>query len=588
LARSYGVWPAPSAADSPLAPTPPLTAVRPTAAANPVGTQTFLLGLGAALLIIAATVFAAVNWRRLGAIGQVAVLGGATIGLAAAAVRLRKRLAATAEALAIVAFGFALVDVGGAPKFGLVPKDWLHPNRPYLPFVGAILAAATVLAARRWRLRAWDWLGWFGVTAVAGLVVRLVGDALGGTPSSWAAAFGIMALTGVVLMCLPRGTSGHIDDQAAEFSGAASLFISGAAVGQLLLQHKALPGAMASTTATSFGLALAATLVPRRRRALGSAAGVLAAVTTALALNLPNDPQPVALGAATALVGGAALWAIGRRGNLVAGLVTAAAVWGTWAAERGSAWSADDRLSQGRPPLLITVGSIARLQLAWLVGLAAATLFAAALMPKGWAHPAADGDAARAPWLGTAWLNNERGLLDPRSLAWPAALLAEEAWLLASPAWAPHLSETWAWPLAACLLLAGVLATTAPPMRSLIRYGPALTVALIPSALATWGATWVTHRSGASTEHIVRLVVVLLAGTAGIIAGARQGRAGLFLPAAAAVAIAGAAQVFTSLDALPRWVALATVGAILLASGAHIEWLRHHTHTATAWLRHLT
>jgi hypothetical protein len=84
-----------------------------------------LVGLGAFLVVVAGVIFAAVTWEQLGAAGQAAVLVVATatatgVTLAAA----HAKLTATAEALAVVAAGFAFLDVH-AVRTAVAPEgDW--------------------------------------------------------------------------------------------------------------------------------------------------------------------------------------------------------------------------------------------------------------------------------------------------------------------------------------------------------------------------------------------------------------------------------------------------------------------------------
>jgi hypothetical protein len=100
-------------------------------------------------------------------------------------------------------------------------------------------------------------------------------------------------------------------------------------------------------------------------------------------------------------------------------------------------------------------------------------------------------------------------------------------------------------------------------------------MALLPSALACWAAPWVVSGAQASTASaLVRLVAVLVAGVAAVGAGSRLRLAGLLVPGSVALAVAGLAQLWGGLVAVPRWVALGLAGATLVTLGARIEWLR--------------
>ncbi|MEZ5182164.1 MAG: hypothetical protein R2702_09860 [Acidimicrobiales bacterium] len=84
--------------------------------------QDVLLGLGTALVAVAVTVFAAVNWRRLDATAQGLALVALTGALGAIAARAGRRgLRATAEAFASAAILLALADVH-AFRVGLAPQ----------------------------------------------------------------------------------------------------------------------------------------------------------------------------------------------------------------------------------------------------------------------------------------------------------------------------------------------------------------------------------------------------------------------------------------------------------------------------------
>lgn len=135
--------------------------------------------------------------------------------------------------------------------------------------------------------------------------------------------------------------------------------------------------------------------------------------------------------------------------------------------------------------------------------------------------------------------------------------------------------------LAALLLVAGLLQVRAGERRTLIVYAPAITFALIPSALLVWVDIW-------AQPALIRFGVVMVCGVALLLWGVHRRLAGLVVPSAAAVGIAATAQVFATLDLLPRWLALGVAGGLLLLVGARLEWVRGKRTEASAWLHTLT
>jgi hypothetical protein len=112
---------------------------------------------------------------------------------------------------------------------------------------------------------------------------------------------------------------------------------------------------------------------------------------------------------------------------------------------------------------------------------------------------------------------------------------------------------------------------------SLVVFGPAVTVALIPSAVAVWPDPW-------SAGSLTRFLVVMAVGTLLLLAGIRRSLLGVVVPAALALAIAAGAQIWETLDLFPRWVALTVVGGVLIVLGARIEALRRRGEQAQGWL----
>ena len=111
MAHSGGPPQAPPPPPAPFVASPPITAARPARADAGVSMPALLLTLGTGLVVVAAIVFAAVSWSRLGA----AVQGLVLMGLTAAAIAGTRALAgrglrATAEAIGVVAVALLAVD----------------------------------------------------------------------------------------------------------------------------------------------------------------------------------------------------------------------------------------------------------------------------------------------------------------------------------------------------------------------------------------------------------------------------------------------------------------------------------------------
>jgi hypothetical protein len=163
-------------------------------------------------------------------------------------------------------------------------------------------------------------------------------------------------------------------------------------------------------------------------------------------------------------------------------------------------------------------------------------------------------------------------------LAWFGALFVQTAFLLQINE-VPFF-EVPTLVLAVLLLLAGLIQFRSGERRSLLLYAPAVSAALLPSAAAIWVEPW-------STASLARFLIVMLAGVVCLLLGVRGHRLGLVVPATLAVAIAATAQIWATLDTLPRWMALALAGAALIVAGARIEWVREKRQETSDWLRTL-
>lgn len=557
--RAYAVWGAPGmgapAVGTPADPQRLAQAGAPgsewpaTAPHAPSGTpsaQTILLGVGALLLVISGAVFAAVVWDRLGALGQVALMLTATAVVGALAIRLRTRLSGTAEALAVVAAGLATVDLIAAPLLGLLPERWVTDPTVYPAIALGALGVGLLLLNARFGLRAWSWLGWSGLLVAAACVVAAVASAT--DSAAWtAAAIAVPALTSVAMLVASE-LPGRLATQRVALTtvGTFGLFLSAAATAASALERDALPGAVATTAATALAMMVwaARDRHPDSRGLPQIGAAALSGITVALVLALPAEPQPVWIAAAVALAGltvGLVAWVL--RADATLSAVGACSVWIPWAVTRMD--SATDMLE----------GNEVASQLSLLAALVALVAFV------------------------TAWWAPATG--------WVGALLGAAAVLLAPISWSDPI-ETLTLPFAALLLLAGLLWRRRGPTPSLQWLGPAVAMALIPSAVATWAAPWALDVSSlGTTGHLLRLGTLLIASVIAAVLGARLHLGGLLIPASLALSIAAMAQVFSGLSNLPRWVGLAIAGTLLVLAGARIEWLRHEGRRAVGWVEGL-
>lgn len=508
--------------------------------------QTILLSIGALLLVVAASVFTAVAWPRLAPAVQVSIVLGVTAVVTTLAVVLRTRLHGTAEALAALAFGLVVVDAVALSALGLAPARWLDSGSMFWVVLLAGLAVTAVVAGRWSGLRSWSWMGWGSGAAALGAVATVLVDTTQVSPQPLALGVSILSVGGVLLV-----TGSYVvawmrpDRRPMVLAGVVSLLIGLGLAATLALAGEAV-GAVAFTTGlTAMALGGMAAVMPaddpnrsaRRVSAVGAA--VLASVTGGLLASLLPPTAAVAVGVAAL---GGTLLAVGvSRGRGVLGLLPAVPLWATW--------------------LLVPRDVDQRVVAVFVLAVALSLLGAA--------------------WLGA-------GRADVSWLAWPAAAGGYAAFVLLVPESYPTLLEAWTLPAALMLAVAGVVSGRGRESSSLALAGPALAVALLPSALATWGAPWVSDEAGGTTEHVVRLVIVLVVGGVLMVVGARQNALGVLLPAAAAVLLAGSAQAWTALDTLPRWVALALVGIALVLAGARFEWVRDEGRRARSWVQQMS
>ncbi len=307
LGQSTGTAPAPLGVPAWAAPA--ATAVpgpRPAKETSPKQVQNTLLGLGALLLALAGTVFAAVTYQSLGAVGRALVLLILT-GLAVAAPQLllRRGLSASAEAVASVAVVLAVLDAGALRRAGLAADAELST---YAAVSATVLAAAAAGWAAVMPLRA------ARLTAVLAAQISVVLLLVRLEVSPVVAALSLTALAAVDLFVAAAGagrlpafvTPGRSGSPAGsgdrtgwrlpvDVQVATMVLGAGAAGVALLISLAGLAngdrGAGAALLALAALAVAAATGLPRQREVLTGLAVPLVA-TAALAVIRPSLTEP--------------------------------------------------------------------------------------------------------------------------------------------------------------------------------------------------------------------------------------------------------------------------------------------------------
>ena len=525
----------------------------PAPARRPVEIQAVLLSGGALLLVVAAVVFAAVAWDRLGAGGQIAVLVTLVAALSAAAHGLRASYRSTAEALAAIAAGVAAVALLAAPRLGL-GSDWMR-ERPaaWAAVAFALLTVLAVVLARASRLVAWR------VTSAAALVAAAFSAALaagGGSSIAPLGCAGLAVAATAVLLVPPDRSRGYRGEATWAGAGLGGLaVIAGLAGYQHLDQAAAWAGAWSVV-----GLGAVLLVVPPRGAGpVTGMAGPVAAVVAGLAVG--QVPPLLAAGwsldrwvavPGLALCGAALLGAAdtvpGTRDGTASGTVPS-----TRSHRLGLAGDvAAATLWIASLPVLAASGTVSAAQASVYLGIVACSLLALSFMP---------GRVA---------------------LAWIAAVVGTASlWVLLADDEVATL-EVFTGSAAALLLVAGLLQRRVrPSLGSLVVLGPALGMLALPSALLALA-------QAPTGDDPLRAALVILGGAGLAALGARLRVKAALIVGVLATVVAGLGQVLALVHLVPRWVALAVAGTLLLLAGFSTERLGRagrHAWRATRQMR---
>lgn len=132
--------------------------------------QRILYILGGLSLIVAAVVFTAVAWERIGSIGQLlALLAVASIS-SFVAYRSRNTLTGLANTAAIVASAVVMTGLIAAPSFGLFPESWSNQDSFYSALVIFLVGGLSLFAGLKTGIQSWSSVGplslWVGTLAL--------------------------------------------------------------------------------------------------------------------------------------------------------------------------------------------------------------------------------------------------------------------------------------------------------------------------------------------------------------------------------------------------------------------------------------
>jgi hypothetical protein len=512
---------------------------------RPAVVRGVLLGVGSVLVALAALIFSAVAWVRLGDPGRAALLAGVTLAVAAGAAAARRRLPATAEALGLLALALLLVDWYAVRRAG-VGGDW--PETTWWALGTGAAAALAAVAGRHLPLQL------PAAAALAQISALLVAAGVADTPWTFATGLALVAAAATAAAGLAAGTAGR---------RTAAAFWVGAGVLELVALALLL---LAPGTDDPVGPALAL-----------AATALAPAVARAMAVGWSG---PVAGHGLVAASAGALLAAAGT-------LLSAG--WASWSlaaavAVLGAAGVAAGRLLP-RPLSVGTVLAAAATLATGLVGLAEPILWALAA-PAGWlADPwtarlaTSAPDALRPGWPagagpGGAWpavVGLLAGLAGAAAAAapgrgWPprASRLATAAGVAAAAGLVAAVPLAAGWPLWATLASATATALAAGATAVLLdRRTPAAAGAALLLLAGAWALA-----SEAGTLWFLGVVAVAAAAGTGASRSSWLRRGWGAVGAAAVVAGGAAVAAAAGAEAAQAGFAMTLAAGVVLVAGA--------------------
>ncbi|MEY2634860.1 MAG: hypothetical protein RIS75_800 [Actinomycetota bacterium] len=533
--------------------------------------QQVLYILGGLSLIVAVVVFAAVAWERIGALGQAASLVVVTIIASLIAIKTKKSLVGLSNTAAIVATGVAATGLISAPLLGLFPEWWSDASSFYPLTITILVGGISFAAGLRtaivgWQLMAAPTVFISSLLLTQSIVRENIGD-------SWVTGIAVVTITLAVLL-LDR-------------------------VAVLLI--KVNPENSAPTTLTVVAsIAL-------------SSIGVLTSLEVFGYFDNRSMNAAFFVGAAILWMAVARYWVtdvseMNRHGLTTRYAHSYSAILGALAIAQ--LMSPDSNATSISQMWLTLVGGA-------VVG--AAILLAPYVFPKVLSSWSTQGTiAASTIWFITFGSGNSVMIYQdsdrlPILMVFfalvSAALLARWIYenqviyfvggLIAGVGAVVSFSNAYVlpefdvpeavtFPLAVWLFIAFrvLQSRTAERIPSLLSWGLALAVAIIPSAAVA--VALVDTNEESTTTAWVRFWIVLMVSIALVVAGTKWHKAGLLIPGAVSFALVAFPQIWVQLSLIiPRWVFFALLGSLLITIAARFEYIQKISRASGSWFTKL-
>lgn len=540
--------------------------------------QRILYVLGGLSLIVAAIVFTAVAWERIGSFGQLlALLSVASIS-SFVAFKSREKLTGLSNTAAVVATAVVMTGFIAAPSFGLFPESWSNTESFYSAFVIYLVGGLSLVAGLKTRIVSWLAVGplslWIGTLALVeapiqsrfqddafimvsyliySITFMIFGLLLGEFSRLQLSVLKIVTLVSVLLTFLvswPRLFGVFAIHNSQIVLGVFLLILASAWMAYFLFLaprqrdtrfiFNIISLASPYIAASLFGVAISVLLLP----SVSTVQGLESFDVTVIALTL--------IGTLIALL--PLIMRNFPKSFLTLPIVAAGALWTTTFVI--SSMINDDMY-------LSSVGE---------VKLSQYTFFFLWLMVS---------STLSILW----WTSGSLGHFIPSLVTGVVSLLILINEIVGDEISGP---EPVTLPIALYLLLSLLMRQmkSGTVVNSAITLGIPFSFAYIPSALVS--VILLDSAEIVRTMDWVRLWVVLAVGLAAIIIGTKRQLAGLLYPGAVGFSMAVLPQVFVNLSLyVPRWVIFLAIGIILILIAVRFESLRSFRDLSRSWFKSL-